>query len=343
MPIIEANGLARTFRSRKRTVEAVRGVDLRVEEGEIVGFLGPNGAGKTTTLRMLTTLLEPTAGSATVAGADLLRDSAGVRRRIGYVPQAIGQTMGGTDQACLVGEELLDQAALYGLNRAEAVRRAGLLTTQLDLGGLDRRLVKTLSGGQRRRLEIALGLVHQPPLVFLDEPTTGLDPQSRSNLWDHIRRLRSDLGTTVFLTTHYLEEADALCDRVFIIDHGVIVAEGTPDELKQRISGDVVVLAVNGARERARELLVSQPIVQDVTVSDDGALRLSVFHGAEALPSLLRVLDDAGVTMGSINLSRPTLDDVFLTMTGRSLRDDSPSAQQGKTSDAAGTAAPARR
>ena len=168
--------------------------------------------------------------------------------------------------------------------------------------------------------------MHEPPLVFLDEPTTGLDPQSRSNLWDHIRSLRADLGTTVFLTTHYLEEADALCDRVFIIDHGVIVAEGTPDELKRRVSGDVVTLQVNGARDTARELLARQPIVQDVTVSDDGALRLNVFDGAESLPALLRVLDDAGVTMHSINLSRPTLDDVFLTMTGRSLRDDSPSA-----------------
>jgi ABC-2 type transport system ATP-binding protein len=169
--------------------------------------------------------------------------------------------------------------------------------------------------------------VHEPPLVFLDEPTTGLDPQSRSNLWDHIRSLRADLGTTVFLTTHYLEEADALCDRVFIIDHGVIVAEGTPDELKRRVSGDVVTLQVNGVRDTARELLARQPIVQDVTVSDDGALRLNVFDGAESLPALLRVLDDASVTMHSINLSRPTLDDVFLTMTGRSLRDDSPSAR----------------
>ncbi len=326
MPIIEAHGLARTFKSRKAAVEAVRGVDLTVAEGEIVGFLGPNGAGKTTTLRMLTTLLEPTAGSATVAGADLLRDPLGVRRRIGYVPQAIGQTMGGTDPACLVGEELLDQAALYHIDKAEAARRAAELTSQLDLSGLDKRLVKTLSGGQRRRLEIALGLVHEPPLVFLDEPTTGLDPQSRSNLWDHIRGLRSDLGTTVFLTTHYLEEADALCDRVFIIDHGVIVAEGTPDELKRRVAGDVVTLQVNGAREVAGELLERQPLVREITVSDDGALRLSVFDGAEALPTLLRVLDDAGVTMHSINLSRPTLDDVFLTMTGRSLRDDSPSA-----------------
>jgi ABC-2 type transport system ATP-binding protein len=336
MSIIEAKGLARTFQSRKRTVNAVRGVDLTVEEGEIVGFLGPNGAGKTTTLRMLTTLLTPTAGTATVAGRDLLGDPLGVRRRIGFVPQAIGQTMGGTDNQSTVAEEILDQAALYRIGKAEARRRTEVLTSQLDLTGLDQRLVKTLSGGQRRRLEIALGLVHEPPLVFLDEPTTGLDPQSRSNMWDHIRGVRADLGTTVFLTTHYLDEADVLCDRVFIIDHGEIVAEGTPDQLKRRVSGDIVTLAVSDSGDEARELLKRQPIVEDVTVTDDGALRLSVFHGAEALPSLLRVLDDAGITMTSINLSRPTLDDVFLTMTGRSLRDDSASAAAG--TDPASTA-----
>ena len=175
MAIIEARGLARTFKSRKRTVEAVRGVDLTVHDGEIVGFLGPNGAGKTTTLRMLTTLLRPTAGTATVAGADLLANPLDVRKKIGYVPQAIGETMGGTDPSCLVIEELLDQAALYRIGAAEARQRAELLAGQLELTGLEQRLVKTLSGGQRRRLEIALGLVHRPPLVFLDEPTTGLD------------------------------------------------------------------------------------------------------------------------------------------------------------------------
>ena len=340
MSIIEAKGLARTFRSRRRTVEAVRGVDLTVANGEVVGFLGPNGAGKTTTLRMLTTLLKPTAGTATVAGADLLRDPVGVRRRIGYVPQAIGQTMGGTHDQCLVIEELLDQAALYRIGKAEAAHRAELLIKQLDLSGLDERMVKTLSGGQRRRLEIALGLVHQPPLVFLDEPTTGLDPQSRSNMWEHIRRLRSELGTTVFLTTHYLEEADALCDRVFIIDHGVIVAVGTPDELKRRVSGDVVTLRVNGAAETARSLLAAQPVVREVAEAE-GALRLTVEHGEQALPVLLRVLDGAGITMTSINLSRPTLDDVFLTLTGRSLRDDSPGGTAEPELQTAGAGSPA--
>src|ERR1700748_185650 len=257
MPIIEASGLARTFKNRKREVHAVRGVDLSVDEGEVVGFLGPNGAGKTTTLRMLTTLLRPTAGTAVVGGADLLREPLGVRQRMRFVPQAIGQTQGVTSDNSLVIEELLDQGTAYRIGREETRRRAAALIEQLDLGGLDQRYVKTLSGGQRRRLEIALGLVHQPPLVFLDEPTTGLDPQSRSNMWEHIRALRADLGTTVFLTTHYLDEADALCDRVFIIDHGVIAATGTPDELKRQVSGDVVTLRVNGATEAARSLLAT--------------------------------------------------------------------------------------
>ena len=252
MAIIEARGLARTFTSRKRTVHAVRGVDLTVDDGEIVGFLGPNGAGKTTTLRMLTTLLRPTAGTRHGRRAPTCcatrwacaSGSATCRRRSGR-PRAAPSDSAWSSRNCST------RRTAYRIGRAEAVRRAAaLVTEQLDLGGLDQRLVKTLSGGQRRRLEIALGLVHQPPLVFLDEPTTGLDPQSRSNMWEHIRRLRSDLGTTVFLTTHYLDEADALCDRVFIIDHGVIVATGTPDELKRQVSGDVVTLS--GERRHAR-------------------------------------------------------------------------------------------
>jgi ABC-2 type transport system ATP-binding protein len=325
MPVIQASGLTRVFKNRKRTVEAVRGVDLTVEEGEIVGFLGPNGAGKTTTLRMLTTLLRPTAGSATVAGADLLRDPVGVRTRIGYVPQAIGAAGGGTDPNCQAGEELLFQAKLYRLQQGDAARQATLLTAQLDLDGLEERLTKTLSGGQRRRLDIALGLVHSPRIVFLDEPTTGLDPQSRSNLWEHIRKLRGELGTTIFLTTHYLDEADALCDRILIIDHGKIVAEGSPEELKRQISGDVVTLTLDRDADIARGLLGEQPDVRDVAVTGP-TLRLTVAHGEEALPGLLRTLDGAGLRLTSVHLDRPTLDDVFLTLTGRSLRDDSSSA-----------------
>jgi ABC-2 type transport system ATP-binding protein len=327
MALIEANGLARTFTTRKRTVEAVRGVDLTVKEGEIVGFLGPNGAGKTTTLRMLTTLLRPTAGTATVAGADLVRSPLSVRKRIGYVPQAIGVTLGGTDPACTLIEELRDQAALYRVPAAEAATRIGELTSQFDLSGLERRLVKTLSGGQRRRLEIALGLVHSPPLIFLDEPTTGLDPQSRSNLWDHIRRLRSDLGTTVFLTTHYLEEADMLCDRIFIIDHGTIVATGTPDELKRNVTGDIVTLNVTGSSAEAEKVLAADTMIRAISRAGD-QLKLTVTNGEKALPVLLRTLDSAGITLREISLSRPSLDDVFLNVTGRSLRDDSTGKEQ---------------
>jgi ABC-2 type transport system ATP-binding protein len=325
MSIIEARGLARTFTSRRRKIEAVRGVDLTVNSGEIVGFLGPNGAGKTTTLRMLTTLLRPTSGNATVAGRDLLRDPVGVRRRIGYVPQAIGVTAGGTDPNCTLGEELAIQGRVYRLSAAEAADRARLLTNQLDLTGLESRLCKTLSGGQRRRLDIALGLIHSPAVIFLDEPTTGLDPQSRSNLWEHIADLREKLGTTIFLTTHYLEEADALCDRLLVIDHGKIIAEGVPDELKRQISGDVVTLSVIGDTRQARTTLADHEGVREITL-DGRAIRMTVEHGEEALPGMLRALDAHGITLESIQLARPTLDDVFLTLTGRSLRDDSPSS-----------------
>jgi ABC-2 type transport system ATP-binding protein len=335
MAIIDAQGLARTFTSRRRAVDAVRGVDLYVDAGEIVGFLGPNGAGKTTTLRMLTTLLRPTAGTATVCGADLLRDAVGVRRKIGYVPQAIGVTAGGSDPNCLVQEELEIQAQMYRVPANEVPARVRRMTEQLELTGLERRLCKTLSGGQRRRLDIALGLIHSPRLVFLDEPTTGLDPQSRSNLWDHIRALRSELSTTVFLTTHYLEEADALCDRVLVIDNGKIIASGAPEELKRQISGDVVTLSVNGDTALAEEKLAGEPGVREIAV-DGNSLRLSVEHGEEALPALLRALDGAGLSLTSIQLARPTLDDVFLTLTGRSLREDAPAAPDRQ---AAGTAA----
>jgi ABC-2 type transport system ATP-binding protein len=329
MGIIEARALARTFTSRKHTVEAVRGVDITVGKGEIVGFLGPNGAGKTTTLRMLTTLLRPTSGTATVAGADLLTEPVEVRRRIGYVAQAIGPTGGGSDPNATVAEELTLQARLYRVPEPEVAARAASLARQLDLAGLENRLVKTLSGGQRRRLDIALGLVHSPRLVFLDEPTTGLDPQSRGNLWQHIRRLRDELGTTVFLTTHYLDEADALCDRVLVIDYGRIVAEGTPEELKRRIAGDVITLTVNAGPQAAREVLAGQPGVREAMVAGR-ALRLTVEHGEEALPGLLRALDAAGLSLDSIQLARPSLDDVFFAVTGRSLREASPAAATGR-------------
>jgi len=312
--MIEARGLARTFRSRRNTVEAVRGIDLEVDRGEIVGLLGPNGAGKTTTQRMLATLLVPTAGEATVAGCDLRRDPIGVRRQLGYVSQA-----GGTNPAAKVDEELVTQAQLYGMTRGAARERARQLRELLDLAELGDRVIKTLSGGQRRRLDIALGLMHDPKLVFLDEPSTGLDPQTRANLWTHIRALRDQRDGTILLTTHYLEEADALCDRILIIDAGKIVASGTPAELKRRISGDLVTFEVDDVA-RAQDLLRGRPEARDVTVVERG-LRITVDRGETCALPLMRVLDDAGVKVGSLHIAHPSLDDVFLTLTGRSLRD----------------------
>ncbi|MFJ9728504.1 ABC transporter ATP-binding protein [Streptomyces sp. NPDC101209] len=232
--VISAAGLARTFPTRRGPVEAVRGIDLTVREGEILGFLGPNGAGKTTTLRMLTTLLAPTGGTATVAGHDLVRDPAGVRRVCGYVAQS-----GGVDPQIGVGEELVTQGRLYRLTRGQAVDRATELARDLGLDGLLERKCGTLSGGRRRRLDIAMALTHRPKVLFLDEPTTGLDPASRAGLWDLVRRLRDEHGTTVFLTTHYLDEADALADRLVVVDGGVVAAEGTPSALKLRHAGSI--------------------------------------------------------------------------------------------------------
>jgi ABC-2 type transport system ATP-binding protein len=298
-------------------VEAVRGVSMDVARGEVFGFLGPNGAGKTTTVRMLTTLLPIDSGAATVAGFDVARQPKQVRTRIGYVSQ-----LGGADELATGRENLLLQGRLYGASRAEVAPRAEALAELLDLAGFADRRVGTYSGGQRRRLDIALGLVHDPAVLFLDEPTTGLDPQSRANLWDHIRALR-DRGTTVFLTTHYLEEADVLCDRLMIMDHGQIVAEGTPRALKQQVAGDAILISLrrgDHVAERAAPVLRQEPYVRELT-TDDGHVRLYVDDGGSALPQVIRVLDQAGIEVSSMSMSEPTLDDVFLRQTGRSLRD----------------------
>ncbi|WP_460347049.1 ATP-binding cassette domain-containing protein [Actinoallomurus acanthiterrae] len=300
--VIEAHGLAKSFSG----TDAVRGVDLTVRAGEIVGFLGPNGAGKTTTLRMLTTLLRPTAGSATVAGHDLIADPVGVRRRIGYVAQG-----GSTNPACTALQELVLQARIYRV--PDALSRSRDLLAEFDLAD---RVIGAMSGGQKRRLDIALGVVHRPAVVFLDEPTTGLDPQSRSALWEHIRRLRDRHGTTVFLTTHYLDEADALCDRILIIDQGRIVDEGSPDDLKARLAGDVVTTEIAGDPGRAKRALADLAYVREVRVTGR-TLRLTVEPGDRILIELTRALDAAGVEPLSIQHTRPTLDDVFLALTER--------------------------
>jgi ABC-2 type transport system ATP-binding protein len=307
-PLISARGLARSFGS----VQAVRGLDLDVREGELVAFLGPNGAGKSTSLRMLTTLLAPTAGTATVVGRDIRTDPAGVRRRIGYVGQ--GNGAGHTQQ---VGDELVSQGRAYGLSRRDAGVRAAELMDALELAALAGRRVSTLSGGQRRRLDVALGLVHRPELLFLDEPSTGLDPQSRANLWEHVLRLRAEHGMTVFLTTHYLDEADTMAERVLVMDHGEVIADDTADRLKSRYVGERVVVT---AADRDGAARLAAAAGGDASVADR-TVTVRVEDGPAVLPALLRAVPDVAVEAAEVR--RATLDDVFLALTGHSLRDDS--------------------
>lgn len=325
--MITARGLVQTFRTRqgreKVEVEAVKGVDLDVAEGEIVSFLGPNGVGKTTTLRMLATLLTPTAGTATVNGYDVAKQSVQVRRSIGYVSQA-----GSTGQIARAGEEIMDHGMLYGISRQQAETRGRELFEQLALDGLWERQPKSMSGGQRRRLDIAMGLIHDPTLVFLDEPTTGLDPQARANLWTHIADLRTQRGATVFLTTHYLDEADALSDRVIVIDHGEIIAADTPDALKDNVSGDLVELALVDADKVGTAAATLGKVARDRAdgtgkdVDVDGSVvRARVPQASASIQGLLRQLDAAQIDLAHVQVRRPTLDDVFLTLTGRSLRE----------------------
>jgi ABC-2 type transport system ATP-binding protein len=317
--MIETRGLRKVYRTKKRrtitTVDAVRGIDLTVAEGEIFGFLGPNGAGKTTTLRMLATLLTPDGGEAIIAGADLLANPREVRRRIGYVAQS-----GSTWDEVSAREELALQARMYGASKTDAKQAADAAMDSFGLTSFGDRWCKTYSGGQRRKVDIALGVIHRPRVLFLDEPTTGLDPQSRANLWDEVNRLR-DEGMTIFITTHYLEEADQLCDRVAIIDQGTIVAEGTPAELKREVAGDVVSLVLNGSTMKAAEVLAGQPDIWVLEGQQTDSLRLRVESGSAAIQQIMRTLDNSNIELGAFELHRPSLDDVFLAKTGRSLRD----------------------
>ena len=312
--VIETRGLRRVFKSRRRQVDAVAGVDLNVSRGEIFGFLGPNGAGKTTTLRMLATLLPPRGGTARVAGCELATQQDRIRERIGYVGQA-----GGSDREITGRTELVFQGRLYGMSTQAAHRRAAELIEMLELEGAADRKTGTYSGGQKRRLDIGMGLVHSPELLFLDEPTTGLDPQSRARVWDEVRRMH-ERGTTVFLTTHYLDEADALCDRIAIIDYGKIVAEGSPEELKRAIAGDVVNFTIAGDQQRALDLVKDQDFVREARL-ENGSVHLYVDRGEVAMPAILRLLDAARLQLMTVELHRPSLDDVFLRQTGRSLRE----------------------
>jgi len=331
---VQVTGLRKTFHVKGAPVAALTGIDLAVAPGEIFGLLGPNGAGKTTTLRILTTLLPADAGDALVAGADVRREPALVRRRIGYVGQ-----LGGADVNATGRENLLLAGRLYGLSAAAAQDRCAELLGVFDLAEISGRAVRTYSGGQRRRLEVALGIMHRPGVLFLDEPTTGLDPQNRANLWDQLRQLR-DGGATVFLTTHYLDEADQLSDRVAIVDHGRVIALGTPDELKRRYSGDTISVTPDAGTPRtpaltdlAREL-ADVPFVGKATV-EHGAIRLAVTDTTRAMAAVFGVLAARGVPTRAASLALPSLDDVFLQETGRSLRDTGDHATARETEEVA--------
>jgi ABC-2 type transport system ATP-binding protein len=311
-PAVQADGLQRRFDG----TAAVAELDLRVGRGEIYGFLGPNGAGKTTTVRMLTTLLRPTGGRATVAGHDVVRDPGAVRLGIGAALQEVSLDPKQT------GAELLRlQGRLYGLRRSAVTRRVEQLAALIDLGdALDRR-VSTYSGGMRRRLDLAAALVHDPEVLFLDEPTTGLDPVSRARVWGEVRRLNEELGTTIFLTTQYLEEADALADRVGIIDRGRIVAEGTPAELKRSVGSDLIVARVGGDPARVAPALREVPGVRQVDVRGD-ELVVATGDGPAALTPVAVALAATEVPVRELTLRTPTLDDVFLELTGARMDDD---------------------
>src|SRR4051794_12730737 len=312
-PAIETIGLEREFGGG---LKAVKGIDLAVAPGEVYGFLGPNGAGKTTTVRMLVTLLRPTGGHATIAGFDVATQPADVRRRIGVALQEAALDL------LMTGRELMElQATLHGIPRRAVATRAADLIERVGLSQAAQRRVATYSGGMRRRLDLAMALIHAPEVLFLDEPTTGLDPMSRSTLWDEVRRLR-DEGTTVFLTTQYLEEADQLADRVGIIDHGKLVAEGTPAALKAEVGSphlDITLVADGAALDTEAAALAVAPYGELCATTPGVHVSLRVADGAAAMAAVVRALDDAGFAVEGIELVRPTLDDVFAENTGHRL------------------------
>jgi ABC-2 type transport system ATP-binding protein len=316
---IVARSLRRTF---KGGIEAVRDLDLTVAAGEVFGFLGPNGAGKTTTVRMLCTLLPPTTGSATVAGLSVIEHPAEVRRRIGVALQEIGLDPAQT------GRELLElQCGLYGITGRRGRERTEELLELVGLTDAAERRTKTYSGGMKRRLDLASALVHSPQVLFLDEPTTGLDPASRLTIWDEVRRINAS-GTTVFLTTQYLEEADKLCDRLAIIDGGLIVAEGTPEQLKAEMGHDVVSVSLDGADVAATEAALTGLHGLERVVAEPDALALYVEDGANSIAEIVRRLDRDRIRVGAIAVARPSLDDVFLQATGRRLEGEATARPQ---------------
>jgi len=323
-PAVQATGLVKTYqvKGRNEPVRALDGLSISVEPGIVFGLLGPNGAGKSTTVKILTTLAAADSGSATVAGHDVAADPARVRRAIGVVAQRSG-----ADPVATGRENLLLQGRLYGMRGAELGRRADELLSRFDLTDAAKRQVKTYSGGMQRRLDVALGLIHRPQVLFLDEPTTGLDPEARTAMWEEIARLAGDEGLTILLTTHYLEEADKLAARLAIVDRGRIVAEGTPDELKGELHGDAVHVELVRAPEAEAlavyEALGRVPGVREITV-DGRRVSARADDGAAAVPAVLAALDQAGSPVAAVTVARPSLDDVYLRYAGRSFADAGP-------------------
>jgi ABC-2 type transport system ATP-binding protein len=310
--IIQAENLVKLYPPKTKAVDDV---SFSVEEGEVFGFLGPNGAGKTTTIKMLTTLASITSGKASVAGFDVTRDPSAVRRSIGVVPQELT-----ADDELKGSENLVLAARLHHVPNAEISGRAKDLLKLFDLEEASERRVRTYSGGMRRRLQMAMGLVHSPKVLFLDEPTLGLDIQTRTKVWDYINRLNKERGLTVFMTTHYLEEADGLCNRIAIIDHGVIKVSGSPEDLKEKFGGDVLSISVSGDTDLT-DFLKTVPDVTDV--SHEGRdYKMKLPKTEQALPVIIEGVTKRGLKITEISFTRPKLDDVFLDVTGRSMRED---------------------
>jgi ABC-2 type transport system ATP-binding protein len=319
--VVETKGLRKTFISKRRggkkEVEAVKGIDLTVSKGEIFGFLGPNGAGKSTTQKMLSTLLRPTSGEAKVLGYDLAEQQEQIRQNVGCVSQA-----GGADLASTGVENLVLQAQLYGLDNLTAKKYAAEFVERFQMSSFITRPASSYSGGQKRRLDIALGMIHRPQLLLLDEPTTGLDPQSIAYLWGEIRKLKAE-GVTIFLTTQYMDEADKLCDRLAIIDNGEIIVKGTPGELKSSVGGDsIVFIFLSEETAHSAETLLTEKIQVGRIHARNNSVYLNIKDGERMMPELLRSLDAKNLEAQGVTLSRPSLDDVFLKYTGRSLRED---------------------
>ena len=314
MDAIVVDGLEKTY---AKGVRALDGVSFSVRKGEVFGLLGPNGAGKSTTVRVLATLTKPDAGHALVAGRDVAREPAAVRRSIGYVPQ-----QSGVDREATGRENLTLQGRIQGLGGAELRRRVDELLELLGLGEAADRIAKTYSGGMKRRLDIGLGLVHRPQVLFLDEPTTGLDPEARAAMWGELERLAARESLTVLLTTHYLEEADKLADRLAIVSRGRIVVEGTPEDLKRDLRGDSVTVELGDAQAEDAAAIVAALGVVDEAVVDGRILRARVEHGGSAVPGILSALEARGIAVASVTVARPSLDDVYLHHTGRDFRSE---------------------